>query len=714
MFDQEERRRERARRNVAGDLRLAFTGPKTRHRRRRSVTAAAAGGRPIAAPRVAERSITEPSEAVAPRRRAYPAFRSMPSAAPLAMPQQQLDTFDPDSAPRLAVNPGVARARVLLILGACAFGLFNGAALTRVLGRDGMLNGWELAVILLSTLLGAWLAFGFFSATAGFLVAFVAGRSPAHIPGGAGASRTAILLPVYNEDPGLVLAAIQAMAEDVRDVGLAERCDFFILSDTREEEIARAEAVGLLRLRGRLADGPPIYYRRREQNTDRKAGNIGEWVETYGGAYDHMLVLDADSLMSGETVAELIGRMDADPGLGLLQSVPSIVNAATPFARLQQFANRLYGPIFARGQEWWSGAEGNYWGHNAIIRTAAFAACARLPHLSGPRPFGGHIMSHDFVEAALLRRGGWAVRTITSLPGSYEESPPTLLDTAARDRRWCQGNMQHIRVLPGAGLHWVSRLHLLCGVLAYVAPLLWLALLVTGAMVWPAQHVTVGSYAYACIVGLFATSLGLLAAPKAMALLLALRDADTRRGFGGASRLVLGVAAEIVGSMLMTPVMMVMQSVAVVEVLIGRDSGWSAQHRQGVALSRREAWRAHGGHVLLGALGAVGAFFISHEVLLWTSPVFLSLTLSALLSVRTSRAPSEEPASRERLFQTPEDADPPPVLQRARALRSVYAAESEVRRRVDALMRAPAAVYELGRCLAATPAAAPRTLAAAA
>lgn len=682
---------------MAGEFRLAFAGPKTRHRRRRISPL-----EPVAEP-IAER-VAEPVAPAAstppPRRPAYPAFRSMPARAPLAMPQQRLDAAAPDRAPRLEVSSGVAPARLLLILGACAFGLLNGAALTQVLGRDGLLNGWELAVILLSTLLGAWLAFGFLSATAGFVVAFPARRSPVPAPVAGTRSRTAILLPVYNEDPGLVLACVQAMAEDVRDVGLAERCDFFILSDTRDVAVAGAEAVGLLRVRGRLAGGPRIYYRRREHNTDRKAGNIGEWVETHGGAYDYMLVLDADSLMSGETVAELIVRMEADPALGLLQTVPRIVNAATPFARLQQFANRLYGPIFARGQEWWSGAEGNYWGHNAIIRTAAFAACARLPHLSGPRPFGGHIMSHDFVEAALLRRGGWAVRTLTSLAGSYEESPPTLLDTAARDRRWCQGNMQHIRVLRSAGLHWVSRLHLICGVLAYVAPLLWLALLVSGAMVWPAQHVTVGSRAYVCILGLFAMSLGLLAAPKAMALVLALRDADVRRGFGGASRLVLGVVAEIVGALLVTPVMMVMQSVAVVEVLLGRDSGWAAQHRQGVALSRREAWRAHGGHVALGALGAVGAFFLSHEVLLWTSPVFLSLTLSALLSVRTSRRLSGEP-SREPLFQTPEDADPPPVLQRARMLRGAYAAERDMRWKIEALMRAPAAVYEVGRMVVA-------------
>ncbi|CAN7169789.1 glucans biosynthesis glucosyltransferase MdoH [Phenylobacterium sp. LjRoot219] len=665
------------------ELRATFAAPKTRRRRRPVVVA----------PRAAERSAASPKDVDA-KPAAYPALRSTPARARLAMPQQNLDRDASDRADALADDRGTGRNRAILLLGAFAFAVAQAVGLAAVLGRDGAYSGWEVAAILLSSLLGGWLAFGFIGAVAGFLTAFSAGKPRPAATGPGRAARTAVLLPVYNEDPGLVLAAIQAMAEEVRDVGLATACDFFILSDTRVEEIARAEATGLLRLRARLRDGPRIYYRRRARNTDRKAGNIGEWVETYGGRYDYMLVLDADSLMSGEAIAELVTRMDEDPRLGLLQTVPSIVNAATPFARLQQFANRLYGPVFAAGQAWWSGSEGNYWGHNAIIRVAAFAGCARLPHLTGPRPFGGHIMSHDFVEAALLRRGGWSVRTITGLVGSYEESPPTLLDTAARDRRWCQGNLQHIRVLPAAGLHWVSRLHLLCGVLAYVTPLLWLLLLVNGAMVWPAQHIALGSPAYGYVVALFAVSLGLLAVPKVLALVLALRDRELRRGFGGATKLILGVVVETLGSILMTPVMMVMQSVAVIEVLLGRDSGWSAQHRQGAELSRKDAWRAHGVHVLLGAIGAVGAFFLSKNFLIWTSPVFLSLTLSALLSVRTSR-PAADAAARDRLFQIPEDLQPPRVLTRARALRAAYAAEAETRRRIEALLRQPAAVYTI-------------------
>jgi membrane glycosyltransferase len=661
--------------SLDSELRAAFAEPKVRTQRGRS-----ASPQPSATP--------EPE----PNPVDLPGLRCMPPPAPLRMPQQDLSTAPEMHAPAGARERGGERAGLLLALGA-AVGLLQGAGLTYVLGKDGAMTGWEAAIILLSTLLGAWMGFGFMSASAGFVVGFRSRPTASTVAPTAGDRRTAVLLPAYNEDPGLILAAVQSMAEDMAAAGLAESCDVFILSDTRDPEIFTAEAIGVLRLRSQLHAGPQVYYRRRALNTDRKAGNIGEWVERHGGAYDYMLVLDADSLMTGKAIAELISHMDADPSLGLLQTAPAIVNAGTPFARVQQFANRLYGPVFALGQAWWSGSEGNYWGHNAIIRTAAFAACARLPHLSGPRPFGGHIMSHDFVEAALLRRRGWSVRTIAALPGSYEESPPTLLDTAVRDRRWCQGNLQHARVLGAAGLHWVSNLHLLRGILAYVTPLLWFVLLVISAIVWPTEQIALGSFSSRLMIGLFATSLALLAAPKIMALVLALRDRELRRGFGGAGVLALGVAAETVVSILITPVMMVMQSVAVVEVLLGRDSGWSAQHREGAELTHRAAWRAHGGHVLLGASGGVGAFFVSKELLIWTSPVFLSLSLSVLLSIHTSRAFGDGARAGGGLFQIPEDVEPPEVLSRSQALRRAYAAEAENRRRIELMMRRPLAVH---------------------
>jgi membrane glycosyltransferase len=606
------------------------------------------------------------------------------------MPRQDLT-----HAPRAEPLPpeGTAHRRIVLIAGSLAIAGLVGAALFHVLRRDGFtfLEGVTLA---LTVLLSGWVGFGFMSASAGF-VALLSGRRAAGAARRAPIrGRTAVLLPTYNEDPGLILAAVQATAEEVGRLGLSRRYDFFILSDTRDEAVARAEAAGLLRLRLQLADRANVFYRRRAANTDKKAGNIGEWVETHGGDYDFMLVLDADSLMAGETIAALTRTMEADARLGLLQTAPTVINAETPFARLQQFASRLYGPVFAHGQAWWSGSEGNYWGHNALIRVAAFAESAGLPHLPGPRPFGGHIMSHDFIEAALLRRRGWAVRTLADLSGSYEETPPTLLDTAARDRRWCQGNLQHARLLTAAGLHWVSRLHLACGIFAYLAPAVWLALVVCGAIIWPSQHLRAGSVEYDEVTAIFVFSLALLAAPKAMALILAMSSSDGRRGFGGAGRLTLGFLVECVASMLMTPVMMLMQAVAVVEVLLGRDSGWTPQRREGVELSHRDAWRAHRVHVVLGLAGGLGAFLVSKYFLMWASPVFLSLTLSALLSLHTSRAGTKGRAGDDRLFRTPEDAEPPPVLARSLALRRAYADSAESRRQIEALMRDNVPTYE--------------------
>jgi membrane glycosyltransferase len=616
---------------------------------------------------------------------AGPAYSSMPRPAPLAMPRQDLRR-----APRAApIGPTIAHRWLLLIAGPLAIAAMVTAVLMRVLGQDG-LSGPEWAMVVLSTLLSGWVGFGFVSASAGFVAALGQRRVTAAITTAEVGARTAILLPAYNEDPGLVLSAVEAIAEDLRRVGQAALYDLFILSDTRDPVLARCEAVGLLRLRQRLAGAPRVYYRRRAANSDRKAGNIGDWVERHGGAYDFMLVLDADSLMSGETIVAMTAQMQGDARLGLLQSVPTIVNAETPFARLQQFASRLYGPVFAQGLAWWSGSEGNYWGHNAIIRVAAFAESAGLPHLAGRRPWGGHIMSHDFVEAALLRRRGWAVRSVPTLGGSYEETPPTILDTAARDRRWCQGNLQHARLLGAAGLHWISRLHLALGIFAYLAPALWLTLLVCGAVVWPGEALT--ALAKPQVIGVFALMLTLLVAPKAMALGLALSDAAARRGFGGAARLTLGVLVECAASILITPVMMVMQSVAVVEVLIGRDSGWQPQRREGVELSQRDAWRAHRGHVALGLLGALGALLLDKYLLLWASPVFLSLALSAVLSLHTSRP--GKPRALPRLFRIPEDARPPPVLVRSRVLRAAYAAEAPARRQIEAMLREPPPIYQ--------------------
>jgi len=581
--------------------------------------------------------------------------------------------------------------RILVVAGSIGLSAFAAILLWRLLQPDGV-TVLEGVTIGLSSVLCAWVAFGFISATAGF---FIAWRMPSREPLAAApliVSRTAILMPVYNEDFGRVQAAIQAMWESLQAQGVGRQYDFYVLSDTRDPDVARSEATGVLRLRVRLGGQSEIYYRRRAANTARKAGNIADWVEGHGGAYEFMLVLDADSLMSGKSIVTLTAAMEADRKLGLLQSAPMIINAETPFARLHQFASWLYGPIFSLGQHWWSGSEGNYWGHNAIMRVRAFAQSAGLPRLSGPKPFGGHIQSHDFVEAALLRRAGWSVRMLPTLEGSYEETPPTLLDMARRDRRWCQGNLQHARLLTTAGLHWVSRMHLYRGVLSYLAAPLWLLLVACGSLAWRELETT--GQGSSTIAWLFCLPLALLLAPKAMAVVLALRDKTALAGYGGRGRLLAGAAIEMLVSMLAAPITMMMQTTAVIEVLLGRDSGWGAQARDEGDTTAKQAWQAHRAHVGLGVLGALGAAFVDTHLLMWTSPVFVGLALSSILSVQTARAGTGHALRRQGLLQTPIEHEPPSVLVRALELRAAYEAQAPQRLAIDRLMRGGTPCYK--------------------
>ena len=287
-------------------------------------------------------------------------------------------------------------------------------------------------------------------------------------------------MPIYNETPARVFAALEAMIEEVEASGLGHAFEWFFLSDTTDPEIFVAEEHAFLAMRKRLGQSCRLFYRHRPKNLNRKSGNIEEFVTRWGGRYAHMVVLDADSLMTGRTIIALAAAMEADPDAGIIQTLPLIVNRNTLFARLQQFAARIYGPVIAAGVSVWMGRDGNYWGHNAIIRTKAFAAHCGLPVLRGRPPLGGHILSHDFVEAALIRRAGYAVYMLPSVGGSYEECPPSLIDLSTRDRRWCQGNLQHSRVLFAKGLHPMSRQHFMTGIMAYVASPLWMAQLIVG------------------------------------------------------------------------------------------------------------------------------------------------------------------------------------------------------------------------------------------
>ena len=611
-----------------------------------------------------------------------PDWHALPAPAPLEMPVQSLrEAGGPPIRPVAA--GGMLWRRILVLGGATLLTAFACHEMALVLDVTRP-TGLQLALMLLFVALFAWIALSFISALCGFASLLRGGGQPLGIDPAGGlpalTTRTALLMPVYNEPPPRVMAGLQAMHESLSAIGGIAHFHIFILSDTTDPDAWVAEEAAFLSLRARIGT-EGIFYRHRPANIGRKAGNIAEWVRRFGAAYPQMVVLDADSVMDGQSLVRLVAAMERHPGVGLIQTLPIIVNGTSFFARMQQFAGRVYGPMIAAGIAWWHGAEGNYWGHNAIIRTRAFAAHAGLPTLPGRKPFGGDILSHDFVEAALLRRAGWGVHMVPAMRGSYEESPPALMELALRDRRWCQGNLQHAGVLSARGLHPISRLHLFMGIGSYITAPLWLLFLVVGVFSalearfirpayfpsgptlfpdWPVVDPVRAMW-------LFIGTMALLLLPKVLSWALLLRKTTERQGIGGATRSFLSMLLETVVAGLLAPVTMLTQSRDVVSIMLGRDAGWAAQRRDAGALQLAEVARLYAPHTVFGVVFAIASWLVSPYLALWMLPVTLGLALAVPLAAWTAR-----PSGRLRrwgLLSIPEEAAPPVVLARANALR---------------------------------------------
>ncbi len=570
--------------------------------------------------------------------------------------------------------------RFLVIGGAIVLTWFGAQEMYRVLATDGI-TPLAVVMLVLFVALFAWIALSFTSALAGF-VSLVSRRRPRLLGDAPPRTRTALLMPTYNEQPTRVIAGLQAIYESVQATGQGDGFDIFILSDTTNPDVWIEEEAAFLALRERTGAHDSIFYRHRPKNTARKAGNIADWVTRFGAAYPQFLILDADSIMQGATLVQLVSAMEAHPDVGLIQTLPIITGGTTLFARMQQFAGRVYGPLIAHGIAWWHGSESNYWGHNALIRTRAFAECAGLPELRGRKPFGGHIMSHDFVEAALMRRGGWAIHMLPALRGSYEESPPSLTDLAIRDRRWCQGNLQHAAVLTGRGLNPISRLHLLTGIGSYITAPLWLAFLLTGiAISLQARFITPDYFPAGKslfpqwpiidpvrAMWVFGGTMALLLIPKVLGAIALVFDGPDRRGCGGAIRLLISMLLETLIAGLLAPVVMLTQSIDVAAILMGRDSGWNAQRRDDGSVPWRETIRAYRRHTFLGlALGGI-AWAVSPYLALWMLPVVLGLALAVPLAAFTGQRGLGLGLRRIGLLRIPEEVAPPPELLRAASL----------------------------------------------
>jgi membrane glycosyltransferase len=538
----------------------------------------------------------------------------------------------------------------------------------------------ELAMLFVFAILFAWISASFWTAVAGFAT-LVLGRDryaiTRTVPPNARATdiphdaRTAVVMPIRNEDVARVFAGLRATYESLMATGAADRFDFFVLSDSVNADMRAEELAAWTRLCRAVNGFGRIFYRWRKHHIKRKSGNIADFCRRWGRNYRYMVVLDADSVMSGECLSRLVLIAETNPGAGIIQTVPRAAGRDTLFARVQQFSSAAYGPIFMAGLHFWQLGESHYWGHNAVIRVAPFMKHCALGRLPGSGALSGEILSHDFVEAALMRRAGWSVWIAYDLPGSFEEMPPNLVDELGRDHRWCQGNLMNMRLFLMEGLHPAHRAVFMTGLMAYLSAPLWFLSLVLGTALIAVHTHTIPQYfvePYQLFplwpewhperaVMLFSATASLLFLPKILASLLI-----ESSGFGGRLRLALSVLFESVLSALLAPVRMLFHTQFVVASLLGRAVRWRSPQRSDARTDWPQAVRRHGFHTMIGIGWTALVWWLEPRYLPWLLPVVGAFVLSIPLSVYTSRSDAGKALRRHGVFLTPEERRTPPVL----------------------------------------------------
>lgn len=537
-------------------------------------------------------------------------------------------------------------------------------------------GGWNLTdiVIMACVFIGApWTIMGLWNAVLGLWLLHGTrdgiARAAPHLAAGEGRApihlTTGVAMTLRNEDPDRALERLAVMREALNATGWGAQFRFHVLSDTDDPEIAAAEEAAMARLSDRLS-GPagPAIYRRRTVNTGFKAGNVRDFLRREGRALDLFLPLDSDSLMGAETVLRMVRIMQAHPKLGILQSLVVGAPSHSLFARAFQFGMRAGMRSFTMGAAWWHGDCGPFWGHNALVRTAPFRLRCAMPVLPGKPPLGGHILSHDQVEAALMRRAGYEVRVIPVETASWEENPPTLLDFTRRDLRWCQGNMQYIRLMGLKGLRPMSRFQVFAAVMMYFGAPAWM--LMTAAAVAKILEGETGSqvdlaFGAAMMLVMLAMSL----APKLAGWAdVALTPGGVRR-YGGAGRFAIGALGETLFSVLLAPAAALQVTIFLFRLFVFRRSViWGGQQRDAHALPLAVAARGLWPQTLFGlALGAV-VLWGAPGALIWSVPVLAGLVL-AIPFARISAAPSlGRAAARAGIFAIPDEFAPEPELAR--------------------------------------------------
>jgi membrane glycosyltransferase len=515
-------------------------------------------------------------------------------------------------------------------------------AAAKVLGT----GGWTPVDVVLFLCFAAgtpWTVLGFWNALIGLWLLHFHKNSLAEVAPYAAAAdaptplriKTAAFMTLRNEDPERAILRLRTVKTSVDATGEGGAFSWFVLSDTNDPAVAAAEERAIEAWKAGDPDRDRIVYRRRTDNTGYKAGNVRDFCARWGADYTLMLPLDADSLMSGEQVVRLARMMQAHPKIGILQSLVVGLPSKSAFARIFQFGMRHGMRSYTMGQAWWVGDCGPFWGHNAVVRIKPFYEQCDLPILPGSPPLGGHVLSHDQVEATLMRRAGYEVRVLPEERGSWEENPPTMLEFARRDVRWCQGNMQYLKLLNLPGLYPMSRFQLVWAILMFIGIPAWtlmIALLPVAA--WQARGID--DFPVNLAIGLYVTFFTMYLMPK----LAGLADVVLTRGgvarYGGWLRFVPSAALEIAFSFLQGAVSTIRTSIFMIGLLFGRSVVWGGQSRDARGMSWADAARNLWPQTLFGILVCGALFLIAPAVLWWSLPLTAGYLLAIPFAVVTA------------------------------------------------------------------------------
>lgn len=538
-------------------------------------------------------------------------------------------------------------------------------------------NAWlEYGQLALFAVLSAWVVTGFVTALMGFYVSL---RGDSHALSASQVryhpmnpqARTAIIMPICNEDVATVFGGLRATCESVAATGHPGAFDVFVLSDSSHPGVAAAERTAWEELRTALAAHPQqpqieVYYRLRQRRTHRKAGNVADFCRRWGRDYRYMIVLDADSVMSGDCIVSMVKLMEAHPRAGIIQTATQAIGHATLHARAQQFASRVTGRLFTLGMQFWQLGESHYWGHNAIIRVQPFMQHCALAPIKGKGGMAGPIMSHDFVEAALMRRAGYQVWLVSDLTGSYEQQPPDLLSELQRDRRWCQGNLQNSRLIAEPGIHRVHRAMFAIGAMSYLSAPLWLAFLTFGTVLWISGVAAVPDWHAlpAELRSLWAWTLCMLFTPRLLGLAAVFLQRG-QQGYGGAAALLRSAAVETVLALLQAPIRMLAHSLFVLVAVTGLKLDWKSPPRHAAGVTWRDAAARLSPMTVVIGLHALGIATIQAGALIWLAPVALPLLLAVPLAVLTSHVALGGWMRARGVLLIPEESRSPAVLRRA-------------------------------------------------